>query len=63
MIRIYLFRWWRHWQLDVGLRDRGWLSIGLEWKRGIRPVLYLSPDATPQRATFSINRAAGPGMR
>lgn len=60
MIRIHLFRWWRHWQLDAGWRDRGWLSIGLEWRSGLRPIFYLSPDATPQRATFDINKRQRP---
>ncbi|TDC34206.1 hypothetical protein E1211_17820 [Micromonospora sp. 15K316] len=55
MIRIHLFRWWRRWQLDIGTR-RGWLSVGADWREGVRPILYLSPDATPQRATFNINR-------
>jgi hypothetical protein len=44
--RFILFRWWKHWQLDIRLSNR-FLSIGLNWREGVRPVAYLSPDATP----------------
>lgn len=47
--RLYLFRWWRHTQLDVRLRSR-YLSLGLDWRRAPRLIAYVSPDATPCHA-------------
>ena len=56
-LRLLLFRWARHWQLDVHFPGvRGWFSFGWCWKRwcGSRPhpVLYWSPDATPCHQEF-----------
>lgn len=52
-MRIYLFRWWRYWQVDARFGDSPWLSVGLKWTSGFpRPVFYISPDATPQSKTF-----------
>lgn len=44
--RFILFRWRRRWQLDIRLRA-SFLSLGLDWREGWRPVAYWSPDATP----------------
>lgn len=46
MRKAYLFRWHRHWQLDMPCAS-GWLSLGLSWRYGVRPIAYWSPDATP----------------
>lgn len=45
-MRAHLFRWHKRTQLDVEWRG-GWLSLGLDWRRRLRPIAYWSPDATP----------------
>jgi hypothetical protein len=44
--RFMLFRWWRRTQLDIRLHA-SFLSVGLDRRRGWRPIAYWSPDATP----------------
>lgn len=44
--RFMLFRWHKRTQLDIRLR-RGFLSLGLDRRRGWRSIAYWSPDATP----------------
>lgn len=46
-MKVYLFRWYRHTQFDIKIRN-GWLSLGLDRTRpGWRLIAYTSPDATP----------------
>jgi hypothetical protein len=42
-VKVYLFRWHRHTQLDIQIHN-GWLCIGY---KKFYPVFYWSPDATP----------------
>jgi hypothetical protein len=51
MRKPYLFKWHRHWQLDIPL-GRRWLCVGWCWSNNKHPaksglVLYWSPNATP----------------
>lgn len=49
MRKPHLFRWHRRWQLDFPWPSGGWLSTGLSWERGLRPIWYRSPDGVPPR--------------
>lgn len=44
--RLMLFRWHRHWQLDIRLQ-RGFLCLGTNWRDRYQLIAYWSPDATP----------------
>lgn len=46
MSRAMLFRWYKRKQLDIRLWS-GYLSLGLDWRDGLRAIAYWSPDATP----------------